>query len=428
MSRTASAAKAELFVRAREGNDREALQQAVQLAIQVEFTTIPAYLTAMYSIKDPSAAAYQALRSVVMEEMFHLNQAANLLISIGGLPQLTGPVVPTYPNYLPDANPNTTPLISLQPASRDVFDTVFSAIEQPAPPMAPPQGNQYDTIAQLYDSVRHGLRNFAHPEELFKPNPDGWQRTDIYLGKFGGNPIMVTDLAGANLAIDQIIEQGEGHAPWAKPLVPTEQWGTYNTYGIRTDGTYGPIIGTPYEATHFIKFRAFSLPGADIPETWPIIANPKATDFSNRDAISQAEDFDYAYSVMLKALEAAFRKLHPGAPDPFFATALPLMHDTLPSLARRLMQTPAFLEGDKAPGPNAAPLYVFNADATLPGLRERLRGAAARTTKALLQAPAVVDRVRATKLATHWQEQKRLLSRASAAVERMPGARGATRT
>ena len=70
--------------------DRRALQEAAQLAIQVEFTTIPAYLTALYSISEPDTDAYQLLRSVVMEEMFHLNQAANLLVGIGGLPKLTG--------------------------------------------------------------------------------------------------------------------------------------------------------------------------------------------------------------------------------------------------------------------------------------------------------------------------------------------------
>lgn len=414
-----------LFDRVRKGDDRRALQQAVQLAIQVEFTTIPAYLSAMYSIKDPSAAAYQALRSVVMEEMFHLNQAANLLIAIGGLPQLTDGAVPTYPTYLPKANPDTTPFVSLQGASRDVFQNVFSEIEVPAPPMAPPQGDQYDTIAQLYDSVRVGLERFRPPEALFKPNPRGWQRTDIYLGKFGGKPVEVTDLASARFAIAQIIEQGEGHAPWAQPLVPTERWGTYNSYGLRTDGTYGPIIGQPYEATHFIKFRTFALPNSDIPETWPIIANPKRTDFTNPDAISQADDFDHAYSVMLKALEAAFRKQPAGASDPFFTTALPLMHDTLPSLALRLMQTPAFLHGDGAPGPNAAPLFVFDVDATVAGLRDRLHRAATTSAVGFVQmaatarGTAAVDQARITKLARHRHEQRRLLSRAAAAVERM---------
>lgn len=41
------------------------------------------------------------IRSVVMQEMLHLAQAANLLISIGGRPLIDDPsVVPTYPTKL----------------------------------------------------------------------------------------------------------------------------------------------------------------------------------------------------------------------------------------------------------------------------------------------------------------------------------------
>ncbi|TAN53637.1 MAG: hypothetical protein EPN21_01135, partial [Methylococcaceae bacterium] len=100
MSHTTEANRPQgLFSRIRsKTDDRSALQSAAQLAIQVEFTTIPAYLTALYSISQPDSKAYQALRSVVMEEMFHVNQAANLLVSIGGLPRFTGEeVVPKYP-------------------------------------------------------------------------------------------------------------------------------------------------------------------------------------------------------------------------------------------------------------------------------------------------------------------------------------------
>ena len=57
-------------------NDRKPLQDAFQLAVQIEFTTIPAYLMALYSIKQPNSQSYQLLRSSVVEEMFHVNQAS----------------------------------------------------------------------------------------------------------------------------------------------------------------------------------------------------------------------------------------------------------------------------------------------------------------------------------------------------------------
>ncbi|MEN9867931.1 MAG: hypothetical protein RL748_3521, partial [Pseudomonadota bacterium] len=226
-------------------DDRLQLQQAAQLAIQVEFTTIPTYLTALYSISEVDSKAYQALRSVVMEEMFHLNQAANTLVALGGLPKLTGDVVPTYPCYLPHANTSTTPYIGLYRASPDVFENVFVAIEEPAPAHAPAQGDNYSTIAQLYEALVQGMESYSGSTPLFEANPAGRQRTDIYLGKFGGKPIEVTCLTSARAGINEIVKQGEGSAPEGQSLVPVQAFGAYNHYGERSDGTYGPIIGTP---------------------------------------------------------------------------------------------------------------------------------------------------------------------------------------
>lgn len=367
----------DLFRRIRsEADSRKPLQDALQLAVQIEFTTILAYLTALYSISQPDSSAYQLLRSVVMEEMFHVNQAANLLVAIGGLPKFTGDAAPKYPNYLPHANPATTPYVGLYRASPDVFGNIFAAIETPAPPHAPPQGKCYDTIAQVYEAAVDGLKKYSGAVPLFAPNPEGRQRTDIYLGKFGGKPILVTDMATAGLGVQQILQQGEGSVPEAQSYVPLEPWGTYNHYGDRTDGTYGPIIGTPYEMSHFKKFRTVALDTANFPSTYPIVSNARREDFSNPVAIKKAELFDAAYSIMLDALELSFRQpLRPGMPDPFFALALPLMHKTLPDLARVLMTTPTRSEGDGSVGPNAAPTFVYRSGCSLSGLGKDIQEA-----------------------------------------------------
>ncbi|CAN7161207.1 ferritin-like protein [Trinickia sp. LjRoot230] len=344
---------------------RKRLQQAAQLAIEVEFTTIPPYLSALYSIVDVGSKAYQLLRSVVMEEMFHVNQAANLLVGIGGQPRFTGVAAPTYPCYLPHANPNRTPYIGLCPASPAVFENTFAAIEAPAPPHAAAQGDQYDTVAQLYEFLRDGIvayrrATFAPP--LFQSNPNARQRTDIYLGKFGGKSMVVHDVASALDGIEQIVQQGEGSAPAAAALVATSAFGTYNYFGDRVDGTYGPIIGTPYEMSHFRKFRMAALDVANFPATYPIASNPKRSDFSNEVALRLVETFDVAYSMMLDALESSFAAAAPsasGAPDPFFARALPLMHHVMPTLARGLACTPMLADGDSTVGPNAAPTYLY---------------------------------------------------------------------
>jgi Ferritin-like len=407
-----------LFARLLSGtDDREALQQAAQLALQVEFTTIPAYLSAMYSIAEPGSTAYQLLRSVVVEEMFHLNQAANLLIGIGGLPKLTGDAAPSYPTYLPKANRATTPFIGLVEASPIVFGSVFAAIEAPAPPLAPPQADQYDTIAQLYEALRIGLHAYKGPD-LFKPNPEGRQRIDIYLGKFGGKPVVVDSLESADFAIQQIVQQGEGHAPWGKPLDPREKWGTYNYYGMRTDGTYGPIIGTPLESTHFVKFRTIALDTANFPKTRPIVSNPKIGDFTNPEAVQKAQTFDMAYSVMLSALEAAFSTRPHPAKDPYFGVALPLMHDVMPSLARSLMSTPALENGDPDVGPFAAPTFTYMPDADIAGLGKQVDASIGMVAQSTTPA-ASGDRVRATADAQARLAELHVLSRASTALQRL---------
>ena len=75
------------------------LQDCLQDAVQIEFATIPPYLTALYSIKDGyNQEAYSLIRGIVMQEMLHMVQAANLLIAVGGRPRIYGAkITPKYP-------------------------------------------------------------------------------------------------------------------------------------------------------------------------------------------------------------------------------------------------------------------------------------------------------------------------------------------
>jgi len=67
----------------------ESVKRDLQDAVRLEFATIPPYLTSMYSIKaGNNTKVYAVIRSVVMQEMLHMAQAANILISLGGHPLL----------------------------------------------------------------------------------------------------------------------------------------------------------------------------------------------------------------------------------------------------------------------------------------------------------------------------------------------------
>jgi hypothetical protein len=382
-----------VLYRALQGNagDRQALQEMAQLALRVEFSTIPVYLSGMYSIVEKDSLPYQTLRSVVMEEMFHLNLAANLVVALGGLPRFTGAQAPVYPGPMPDGNPDTTPQLGLFRASPQVFDKVFSAIERPAPVGAPPQASHYDSIAQLYAAVVQAIDHF--PGNPFEhPAAEGVQRTDIYLGKFGGDVVRVVDKESAHRAITQIVQQGEGVVPAnGRPLVPTEPFGAYNHYGQRTDGTYGPIVGTPIEMSHFIKFRHIALSNDPFPATLPITSNPREEAFSSEAARGLSHLFNMAYSAMLHAFELSFRRTEH---DPFFGVVLNLMHQALPQLAFALMNTPAHDGGDPAVGPNAAPSWTYLPHARLsdmPAMVAKVQAMGASLPAEVLEALGVVQ-------------------------------------
>jgi hypothetical protein len=352
-------------------DDLDDLRRMVQLAIQVEFTTVPTYLSALYSIRDKTADAYQALRSVVVEEMFHVNQVANLLVGIGGRPKMTDDAVPTYPSYLPSASHGTSrsrlPYIGLYCASVAIFRNVFMAIETPAPYKAPAEGQNYSTIGQFYSALEDGLVRCIEKygaSKVFKPVAGLRQRTDIYLGKFGGRALEVGDLPSARRAIRQIVQQGEGAVDPTRSLVSDQPWGTYNHYGTRLDGTYGPILGTPYELSHYFKFKRVVESGT-FPDTYPVMSNPQISAFTNPEARDKARAFNKYYSVMLRSLEKAF-EIGPSGRDIYFEITLPMMHSHMPQLANMLVTTTIASDGDSSVGPNAAATFEFE-----PGTRLR---------------------------------------------------------
>jgi Ferritin-like len=354
-------------------DDLDLLRSRLQSAVQLELTTIPPYLCALYSIIDKTSDAYQALRSVVIEEMFHLNQAANLLIAVGGKPKLTGAAAPEYPTYLPSASRTETAYVGLYRASLQVFKNVFMAIEMPAPYEAPAEGQNYKTIGQFYKAIEQGLEYCVEKygaAKVFHQASGVRQRSDIYLGKFGGQVVTVSDLKSAKFAIRQIMEQGEGAVDPTRVLVPDQPFGAYNYYGRRIDGTYGPILGTPFELSHYFKFKRVA-DSDKFPDTYPIVSNPRVADITNAATKKLAVTFNKYYSIVLKSMEQSFlppRNEH----DVYFEVALPLMHNHLPQLAQQLMTSLVVSDGDPSVGPNAAPAFEYDSEAKISDIIDAL--------------------------------------------------------
>src|SRR5262245_7093514 len=77
------------------------LKDALQTAMQLEFSTIPPYLCAQWSISsDPSGVAGM-IENIVLQEMYHFALAGNMLTAIGGVPSIANAAfIPRYPTDL----------------------------------------------------------------------------------------------------------------------------------------------------------------------------------------------------------------------------------------------------------------------------------------------------------------------------------------
>jgi Ferritin-like len=203
----------------------EDLRTHLMAATEVELTTIPPYLTALYSI-EPGAnkKAAEVIHSVVMEEMLHLALAANVLNAVGGFPDLPTNA-PVYPVAFPFHGPQPFE-VGVGPLSDEALDT-FLLIENPSHPpktvrlatsaaskprvLLLAEENGYETIGDFYSAVEEGLRALDSKGKIFTGDPKRQVPKEFYGGPGqGGEIIEVSDLKTALAALEQIVEQGEG--------------------------------------------------------------------------------------------------------------------------------------------------------------------------------------------------------------------------
>ncbi len=107
------------------------LRAALQGAVALEFSTIPPYLTAMWSVRNNRSEVANTIREVVQEEMLHMALACNMLTAIGGTPEIRT-ATPIYPGKLPmNVHPSLTVGLS---GLNDGVLRAFMEIERPAHP------------------------------------------------------------------------------------------------------------------------------------------------------------------------------------------------------------------------------------------------------------------------------------------------------
>lgn len=286
-------------------HDVESLHQHLQIALELELSTLPPYLCALYSIPEgKNLEAAGLIRSVAMEEMLHVSLVANLLNAVGGTPALTTPgSVPQYPTTLPDSEGSFS--VSLLAFSREAIAT-FMRIEQPAKKHAAAQADGYSTIGQFYKAISDGLVFLSSRGAIrFDHHPNRQlSSADFYNGH--GSIISVDCLETAQQAIHLICAQGEGIH-----------------HGICEDEH--PLDTVGYELAHYFRFmeitegrrfRPGDTPktgptGALLPIDWsaarPMVPNPRRGWFAPGSPRRLAMDScNQAWFALLQALEEGF--------------------------------------------------------------------------------------------------------------------------
>jgi hypothetical protein len=175
------------------------LQGALQTAIQLEFSTIPPYLCAQWSIDSDPGGVADMIQDIVVQEMYHFALAGNMLTAIGGMPNVANAAfLLKYPtNELPGGIPQklTVDLKPFSPAQAEVF----MQIEYPEfPPVALALVVGPATIGAFYETIAEG---FAAVNPTIDPNAFAIN---------SGEAKPIKSIADALAAIALIKGEGEG--------------------------------------------------------------------------------------------------------------------------------------------------------------------------------------------------------------------------
>ena len=196
------------------------VQQHAQAAVSVELYTLPFYFTALSSIKDTGHTCYTDILGVCMEEMLHLQLAANLCLALDAKPKFTVPIYGTTIPFLKPDDP-ATKHYSLINAKLGALDqtTLQTMLDIETPEefqikdKHEPQ-TVYNSISQMYAALLAGI-------EAVGTSKFSWSTTNQQMFWSGQDfKQHITDLSDAKNAIDTIGEQGEGKASSSLPVAP----------------------------------------------------------------------------------------------------------------------------------------------------------------------------------------------------------------
>jgi CDGSH-type Zn-finger protein/truncated hemoglobin YjbI len=378
---------------------REALIYMLCEAAELEHGIMCQYLYAAFSLKQSGAEGLSETEAdavtrwrkhifhIAAQEMLHLSLVQNLLSAIGAAPHLSRPNFPQpashYPAgvhlaLLPFGEESLRHFMFLErPEGMDIEDAEgMAAFAKAAPAAMPrvqvgeivPRGQDFATVGHLYRSIEAGFAHLADRlgEEALFVGPPRAQATQEYFG--WPELVAVTDVASAQRAVDEILEQGEG---------PRGYW---------KDAHFGQFVAILDE---FTQFREANPAFDPVRPVIPVNVRPSERDTSvplATDPIArQVMDlFNVSYEILLLMLQRFFA--HTEETDPQLKAladaSVNLMFGAIEPLGDLVSTLPA---GPEYPGRTAGPSFelFYESDYVLPHreaawvlLAERIRQAA----------------------------------------------------
>jgi hypothetical protein len=291
------------------------IKKALQSAIELEYSTLPLYLSSMFSLEVQNYTAYNTIRSVAMEEMVHMAIVSNILAALGGTPSFKNIKVPFPTNGLPGgAEPDLR--IGLAPYSKNQLEN-FMRIEIPQfllDDLKLPE--EYPTIAVFYNDIKAAI--LANADDVRAAVQKGGTSNQVgddigfstFIYQEGIDTIkMLCD------GIDEILEQGEG-ASTGDLITETSFESEESHYAKFAALYYGATYQKPEaidkitkaNEKEFFKGRAIGAPV--VVNTLSVPADGYAKILAsdpNGVAVSAAlTSFDTAFSTMLSTLDTVW--------------------------------------------------------------------------------------------------------------------------
>ncbi len=299
------------------------LKQHLQTAILLELSTMPPYLTAYWSITGNSEYAEKTkefIMSVVREEMLHMAMACNILNAVGGSPVLNDlKLLPVYPCVLPGHSKIINAFVVHLDKCCPKSISNFMQIELPEGLAEnKPHTDGWCTIGEFYDEIEMLLQHNLLDDSDFT----GGRQTGSSFNPTGGKLYTVNSQADAIKALEEIIDQGEGHS--------------------------GHLYNKDRQLTHYSKFSTIlDLMRHEIwdfeKEVAPLHPDPHE-DYFNEEAEALNKKFNILYSKLLDSLHASFN-----SNSPSLTQAVQIMFQ-LKEPAVQLMNIPCIgREGNCAP-------------------------------------------------------------------------------